>query len=926
MADSFISYSRKDKVFVERLVATLQEKNHTVWIDWENIPLTADWMQEIEGGIESANNFIFVISPDSVASEVCQREIEYAVQVNKRLVPILHRELGRPEDRISLHPSISSHNWLFFREGIEDFNKTSQALLNILDTDLDYVRAHTRLLTRAAEWQRKDRDNSFLLRGSELREAIDVQRRGADKKPSITELQEDYINASIQAENWRKRERLLTGIISVAMVAALIAAGVALWQFREATQQRAIVQELSLAANSQVALTNNNRDLAIALGLEAVRIQSGLRSDGNNTLRVETENALADAAYSPGTRLVLQKHSNGVNAVVYSPDGMLALTGGADGTLNLWEALTGEPVHNFDGQHEGAVRDLIFSPDGERVISAGEDGTVRLWDTASGALLRQIDAHEGAVNSITTNPNGTTVLSGGVDNTMRVWDATNGELLAEFSNHDGAVMDVIHHPTEPIALTMALNTPPRTWDLVEEIQLRTYTDQYFSLDNLDVLAAAFSPDGSKVISTYGLNLMLWDFYSGAVLREFRGHGSYANSIAFSPDGSTIVSSARRENIIRIWSADSGEEVTRFEGHTNVVQDVAMRADGEFVMSGSSDGTVRVWQLTNGAQIAMYTAPQADIYSVDYAPDGNSFIVGGVDPIIYQIDRISGEIVRQFEGHTHRVWAVAFSPDGRYIFSGGDDTVVYMWDVASGEQLGAFEGHTANVTALDISSDGRWLLTGSDDRTVRLWDVATFTELQQYEDPSQLRTTQFSPDNTRMIVGGASGARVLTVPEGELVFAMVAGTDRVNTSIYSPDGRLIALGYGGARVRLWDAQTGALSKVLEGHTGQVRSVQFSQDNRRLLTSSADGTVRLWDVPSGLSVRLFEGHSQWVNQAVFSPDGNTALSGAWDETLRLWHIHSIEGLITWTEANRYTRPLTCSEQQIYVLSGQSCAEVQ
>jgi len=44
MPDTFVSYSRRNKDFVRKLVDALQENDHTVWIDWENIPLTADWM------------------------------------------------------------------------------------------------------------------------------------------------------------------------------------------------------------------------------------------------------------------------------------------------------------------------------------------------------------------------------------------------------------------------------------------------------------------------------------------------------------------------------------------------------------------------------------------------------------------------------------------------------------------------------------------------------------------------------------------------------------------------------------------------------------------------------------------------------------------------------------------------------------------
>ena len=80
-ASLMISYSRKDKVFVKQLYDSLLAQGFSpddIWVDWEGIPLSADWMAEIAKGIQSSNAFIFVISPDSVASEVCAEELEIA--------------------------------------------------------------------------------------------------------------------------------------------------------------------------------------------------------------------------------------------------------------------------------------------------------------------------------------------------------------------------------------------------------------------------------------------------------------------------------------------------------------------------------------------------------------------------------------------------------------------------------------------------------------------------------------------------------------------------------------------------------------------------------------------------------------------------------------------------------------------------------
>jgi hypothetical protein len=93
MPDVFISYSRKDKTFVRQLHAGLAALNRDVWVDWEDIPPTADWWNEIREGIEGANTFTCIISPDFVRSDVCRREVECAVANNKRIVPVVCRAI-----------------------------------------------------------------------------------------------------------------------------------------------------------------------------------------------------------------------------------------------------------------------------------------------------------------------------------------------------------------------------------------------------------------------------------------------------------------------------------------------------------------------------------------------------------------------------------------------------------------------------------------------------------------------------------------------------------------------------------------------------------------------------------------------------------------------------------------------------------------
>jgi len=118
MNQLFVSYSRKDTEFARRLTEKLTAQNMEVWVDWEDIPPSVDWMKEIEKGIEEADIFIFVVSPDSIRSRVCGEEVAHAIKNGKRIAPVIAREVDMQEA-----PATLTHlNWIFFCRPQDDFN------------------------------------------------------------------------------------------------------------------------------------------------------------------------------------------------------------------------------------------------------------------------------------------------------------------------------------------------------------------------------------------------------------------------------------------------------------------------------------------------------------------------------------------------------------------------------------------------------------------------------------------------------------------------------------------------------------------------------------------------------------------------------------------------------------------------------------
>jgi hypothetical protein len=189
---AFISYSSRDLDFVKTLDKELARAGHRTWIDRRGISPSEEWQKLVWRGIETSENFVFVITAASVASANCQNELSWAVNKGKRILPVLREPL--PDTAIP--PALADRQRISMLAQ-EDFPAAVGALAKALKTDPDYVRGHTWILGRAVAWSGKRLDHSLLLRGSELVEAegwlVEASKR---KEPLPTELHIRFVAAS----------------------------------------------------------------------------------------------------------------------------------------------------------------------------------------------------------------------------------------------------------------------------------------------------------------------------------------------------------------------------------------------------------------------------------------------------------------------------------------------------------------------------------------------------------------------------------------------------------------------------------------------------------------------------------------------------------------------------------------------------------
>lgn len=257
MTNIFISYSRKDKKFAEKLVGRFVDQQVDVWIDWEDIQPSTDWWQEIERGIETSDVLVFLVSPDSVASQVCRKEVDHAVANGKRLIPVVVREVD-PQDVPAV---ISKLNWIFFRKN-DDFDVSFTNLDIAIHTDFEWVRVHNEVQVKALKWKRTAYDKSLLLFGKELNDVERQFQAVGDREPIPTDLQREYILKSRNFVNYQRR--LLFFITSVVVIVLLsfltfnpIRGAVLRWRVRELGDTAFIKDGDAVIGNNKLAETEN---------------------------------------------------------------------------------------------------------------------------------------------------------------------------------------------------------------------------------------------------------------------------------------------------------------------------------------------------------------------------------------------------------------------------------------------------------------------------------------------------------------------------------------------------------------------------------------------------------------------------------------------------------------------------------------------
>ncbi len=581
----FVSYAREDLAFRARLGEAMLARGRRFWID-EDIPTLASWRDEVRAAIVAADVFLFVLSPDSLVSGPCLEELSIARSCAKRIAPVVCRAV----EGLAIPDGLGEPNWVFLRD-TDDFDGSLTRLLAAADTDVAWVKTHTRIAVRARDWSEHDRDESLLLRGRDLETALAwLARSAGGRAGDVGDGQIEFLEAARMHEaeqNARLREQY----------------------------DRAVARQL--AFRSELERGSSPGSLRISALLAAESIGLSRTSEGDLALR------RAMAQLPPGARRTL--HHDGGRVLALSPDGrVLAVATGAG--IELWDVGSDGPHHTLPA---GPVGSLALDEQGTRLLSLDDRHHARLWHAGDGTPIHEFDV--GSAPALVALCPDTAVVAVASAGSIRVWDGAGSAPAHELDA--GADVRAMALADGGLILVAVASGPTdgalHAWDLTGE---RTFEP----VDLGGTVRHAEFGAGGAYLAVMAVHVGPWmgpnrDVTDVTVLAlseegmprtELRHHDPI-RAFGFTGDRGFVHTVTDRT--VGIWRADNGQPVGSVAVDAEPLH-VALEADTMPLATAQADGTVRVTDLVAGTQI-MALDRRARAIAFD---TGGSLVVAGQD--------------------------------------------------------------------------------------------------------------------------------------------------------------------------------------------------------------------------------------------------------------------------------------------------------
>lgn len=539
-------------------------------------------------------------------------------------------------------------------------------------------------------------------------------------------------------------------------------------------------------------------------------------------------------------------HEGPVLDIALTKDGALAVSGSADGTLCVWDWRRGCVKQIYRG-HNDWVYAVDTNGDGSLLASASADKSVRLWEGETGRCY-------GVLNFTDSPPNCLVFARDGSDRCI----VSAGERIAELhpkalqlewrkKRHCGEIRAVAALPDGDI-VTGGDDRMVALWHQAEE---EAASPQKLHLGPIRDLACAQDVPVCVSVGADGL-LQSWSAGSPSAKSSHR-----ISDIVFHSHAVAISATAKRvvtgdeDGVVTLWNRETTQIEARLEGHSGAVNGIVLSPDGQYALSASDDRTIRVWDLQRpplpGRPLPALGSRGGTLCTT---PDGNYLLTLSGQDRLSLWEMSSGTACGEASGPGSWILQVPDGPQYGVLLLSGNQLYCRRMDASDCRMIR--RGDDLRALYLPLSG-GRRLLVDREGG-ISVWDIPM---------KSSLLRLSLHPDQVRLVTLTTSGNHLaLLRPSGLLEVWEMAQAQRLIRIEASPimialsqSGSHLALAFEDGTIRLMD-QEGRQSD-LGSHQQRVNSLIFSQDGRQLISAGEDQTVQVWETSSGNRIAAYTG---------------------------------------------------------------------
>jgi WD40 repeat protein len=434
----------------------------------------------------------------------------------------------------------------------------------------------------------------------------------------------------------------------------------------------------------------------------------------------------------------LKGHEGSVITVDFADHGPGLISASTDGTVRVWDAITGEQIGELEGM-SGRYRDADLTADGQTAVTVDFRGVVRVWDVDSGITrgdqLNDL-TREGRARSVDLSADESSVLVSFGDGRARLSNLDDRQVAQTFGRHNGAVRSAEFGGAGRSVVTTGLSDgEARIYDA--GTLLRTFPDSGYAyataVDPHDRLVAVAGTDGS---------LGVYDRASGATEASWAASQQRLRAVQFDHSGERLVTGGD-DGVARIWDVDSGEQVGPSLPHDDAVTGVAFDPTGERLATASFDGAARIWDLASGEANLLASGDYTT--AIDWSPDGELIAVATQrfrTHTIHVIDPETREDVTPPFENPGGVASLGFDPAGDRIVVGSGEGTARIFEARTGKELVVLSGQIGAVNSAEFTLDGRRVITTGPEGT-RVWSAESGLPLDTFPGYSVFATPSAS---------------------------------------------------------------------------------------------------------------------------------------------------------------------------------------